>query len=65
MCKCEKCRLIKSIKSIYKSCDVFVQLAFLLAGNWARKDVAKSSRSKNCLLQKLVFKYFKRKDLCL
>ena len=49
----------------YKSCDVFVQLAFLLAGDRARKDVAKSSRSNTCLLQKLVYKYFKRKDLCL
>ena len=34
----------------YKSWDVFVQLAFFLAGNRAGNGVAKSSRSKTCLL---------------
>ena len=34
----------------YKLCDVFVQPAFFLAGNRARNGVAKSSRSKTCLL---------------
>ena len=32
------------------SCDVFVQPAFFLAGNRPRNGVAKSSRSKHCLL---------------
>ena len=42
----------------YKSCDAFVQPAFFLAGNCARNGGGQRHR-----IQKLVFKYFKHKDL--